>query len=278
MVPHKYCIKAERLLNDRIVYTHITLHHEDPGLHYHNFIEFFYVLDGECTHLLDQESRTIFSGDCCLLTPNNVHAFENTSSSFLHRDILFQTDYFKSICNVYSPELYDRFVSGALCNQLKMTSEQLNQLEQLIQPIALNPDIQDNTYAGAICTYIITAFLSQQLDQQLQYPVWITKLLSLLSAPENFTIDQQVLLHSFPYSKEYICRTFKKLIGMTITDYFNEQKMKYAYTLLQSSSYSIEQICERINFNNVSYFYRLFKKTFQITPRKIRTEKISQKN
>ena len=45
--------------------------------------------------------------------------------------------------------------------------------------------------------------------------------------------------------------------------------MRYAYTLLQSSSYSVEEICDRINFNNVSYFYRLFKKSFHMTPRQV---------
>lgn len=264
-----YCIKAEGLLSNRKIYTHITLNHEDPGLHYHDFIEFFYVLDGQCSHLLDGIPTTITSGDTCLLTPNNVHFFENVSETFMHRDILLQTDYFKSVCNMYKNDLYDKFLDGTINKQLKMTGEQLNQLEQLIQPVALDPDNQDDFCITAICTFIITAFLSQHLNLQTRYPIWITKLLSLLSAPENFSIDQQVLIQSFPYSQEYICRTFKKIIGKTITDYFNEQKMKYAYTLLQSSSYSIEQICERINFHNVSYFYRLFKKSFHTTPRKI---------
>lgn len=268
MIQNKYCIKSDGLLNTRIIYTHVTLNHENPGVHYHDFIEFFYVLDGQCTHVQDGISTTITIGDACLLTPNNVHCFENASNTFLHRDILFQTDYFKSICDVYAHDLYDKFANGTLCTQLNMTSEQLNQLEHLIQPIALNPDIQDSLYAGAVCTFVITTFLSQHLNMQTQCPIWITKLLSLLSAPENFTIDQQSLIRTFPYSQEYICRTFKKITGKTITDYFNEQKMKYAYTLLQTSSYSIEQICERINFNNVSYFYRLYKKIFNKTPRK----------
>ena len=274
MAQSEYCIKSEGLLNNRIIYTHIILNNENPGLHRHDFIEFFYVLDGQCLHMLDGVPIKITSGDACLLTPNNVHSFQNNSDTFLHRDILFQTDYFKSICDVYSHDLYDKFIDGALCKQLKMTSEQLNQLEHLVQPISLNPDIQDSFYTSAVCTFIITAFLSQHLNSQTQYPIWITKLLSLLSAPENFTIDQQLLIRSFTYSQEYICRTFKKMIGKTITDYFNEQKMKYAYTLLQSSSYSIEQICARINFNNVSYFYRQFKKSFNITPRKVIDQKV----
>lgn len=269
MTQHGYCIRSDGLLNNRTIYTHITFNHEDPGLHYHDFIEFFYVVDGKCQHLLNGVQTKIASSDACLLTPNDVHMFENPSETFLHRDILFQTDYFRSICNIYNESLYDSFVDATLCKQFRMTSEQLNQLEQLISPVALNPDIQDSFCPGAVCTFIITALLSQQLNYQSQYPIWITKLLSLLSAPENFTMDQQLLIGTLPYSQEYICRTFKKMIGKTITDYFNEQKMKYAYTLLQTSSYSIEQICERINFHNISYFYRSFKKSFQITPRQV---------
>lgn len=273
MAENGYCIKSDGLLNNRMIYTHITFNHEDPGLHYHDFIEFFYVLDGKCSHLLNGVQTRITSGDACLLTPNDVHFFENASETFLHRDILFQTDYFKSICGLYADNLYNDFVDAALSKQVRLTSEQLNQLEHLVQPVALNPDIQDTFCPGAVCTFIITAFISQHLNVQTQYPIWITKLLSLLSAPENFTIDQQLLIGTLPYSQEYICRTFKKMIGKTITDYFNEQKMRYAYTLLQTSSYSIEQICERINFHNVSYFYRLFNKIFHITPRQVMYQK-----
>ncbi len=266
MTQNEYCIRSDGLLNNRTVYTHIIFKYEDPGTHCHDFIEFFYVLEGECLHLLNGKAGKIASGDACLLTPNDIHAFQKTGRTFLHRDILFQTDYFRSVCNMYSPDLYEKFTGGLLCKQIKMTGEQLNQLEQ---PIALNPDLQDTFYPCAVCTFIITAFLSRQVSSQTQYPAWITKLISLLSAPENFPVDQQVLIRSLPYSQEYICRTFKKLIGKTVTDYFNEQKMRYAYTLLQSSSYSVEEICDRINFNNVSYFYRLFKKSFHMTPRQV---------
>ncbi|MCI8433207.1 MAG: AraC family transcriptional regulator [Lachnospiraceae bacterium] len=269
MTQNEYCIRSDGLLNNRTVYTHIIFKYEDPGTHCHDFIEFFYVLEGECLHLLNGKAGKIASGDACLLTPNDIHAFQKTGRTFLHRDILFQTDYFRSVCNMYSPDLYEKFTGGLLCKQIKMTGEQLNQLEQLVQPIALNPDLQDTFYPCAVCTFIITAFLSRQVSSQTQYPAWITKLISLLSAPENFPVDQQVLIRSLPYSQEYICRTFKKLIGKTVTDYFNEQKMRYAYTLLQSSSYSVEEICDRINFNNVSYFYRLFKKSFHMTPRQV---------
>lgn len=256
--------------DDRPIFTQMILNYEDPGLHDHTFIEFFYVLDGQSLHILNGEKQEIRCGDAYLLTPGDEHRFQSLGSRFLHRDVLFKPDYFRSVCTIYAPDFYDKLISGAFKKHLTFTVEQLNRLETTVQPLILDSGENADLLAADVCTYILNTLIEQNLPiQSVAYPAWITRLLSLLSAPENFRKDQQLLTSAFSYSQEYVCRTFKKVVGKTVTDYFNEQKMKYAYSLLQTSTYSIEQICERINFNNVSYFYRLFKKHFGITPREV---------
>lgn len=253
------------------VYTQMILSYEDPGQHSHEFIEFFYVLDGQCIHSLNGAEKNISCGDAFLITPNNVHTFLPFGKNFMHRDIIITTDYFKKICNLYSNNLYDQFLSDKNFKHLTFSNNQLNKLEMLAQQLKTDYNEQDDKLDCMVCTYIINAFLEKNLNIAANnYPAWVSRLLSLLSAPENFKTDQQYIISgAFSYSQEYVCRTFKKITGVTITNYFNEQKMKYAYSLLLSSSYSIEQICERINFNSVSYFYRLFKKHFGITPKEV---------
>lgn len=51
---------------------------------------------------------------------------------------------------------------------------------------------------------------------------------------------------------------FKKYFNITLSAYFNKQKIYYAHTLIQSTDLSIEQICNLIGFSGLSYFYRLF--------------------
>ena len=263
-------LTIEQLFTDnKNVHTQMILSYEDPGLHSHEFIEFFYVLDGQCIHYLDGKEQTISCGDAFILTPNNSHTFLAIEKTFMHRDIIIQPEYFKKICNNYSPDLYDKFYTGKL-RTFTLSNHQLNRIEALTQKLTSIEDSNTAVIDCAICTYIINAFLEHSYNiSSNKYPAWISKLLSILSAPENFKTDQQIIINSFSYSQEYVCRTFKKMMGITITDYFNEQKMKYAYSLLRSSSYSIEQICERINFNNTSYFYRLFKKHFGVTPKEV---------
>ena len=50
------------------VFTHVILNYEEPGMHGHDYIEFFYVIEGRCQHLLNGTSKLISSGDLFLLT------------------------------------------------------------------------------------------------------------------------------------------------------------------------------------------------------------------
>jgi transcriptional regulator GlxA family with amidase domain len=73
-----------------------------------------------------------------------------------------------------------------------------------------------------------------------------------------------------PYSKQHICNTFKKYMGQSITEYFLGQRLNYAKYLLLSTSDSIASIANTTGFNNTSFFYRSFKKQFDVTPSELR--------
>ncbi|MBQ8311396.1 MAG: helix-turn-helix transcriptional regulator [Clostridia bacterium] len=64
----------------------------------------------------------------------------------------------------------------------------------------------------------------------------------------------------FHYNEKYLGRLFKRETGKTIHEYVNEKRIKRAEQLLLSTDDSIIDISERIGFNNVTYFNRIFKK------------------
>ena len=208
-----------------------------------------------------------------MLTPNDVHNFKNSDNNFAHRDIAFTVEFFRKMCSVYSKDLYDQILSNTFLKQTRLSGEQINELETFIQPFTLSTlkgrTVSEDICESTVCTYLINEFLKKNLSAESSIPTWLSRLIALLSAPENFTTPQQTIVGFFPYRKEYICRAFKKATGKTVTDYFNEQKMNYAYSLLQSTSYTIEKICTLINIESVSYFHRTFKKQFGISPREV---------
>ena len=253
-----------------VVYTHIIQFEKNP-LHDHDYAEFFYVFEGRSTHLFNGRKTTISAGDACLIMPGVPHQFIGGDEKFLHRDIIFRNDYFKSVCDFLSPNLYDDLTKGRLNPAFSLNVEQAGTIENYISKLMINEDDPNKgLIINLLCSYIIGVLTEQSLDRSNKYPAWITRLISMLNAPENLALDISVITSNFTYSQEHICRSFKKHTGTTITEYFNERKMKYAKTLLETTSYSIEQIGDLLNFSNISYFYRTFKRYYGITPNKLR--------
>ena len=269
-----YICPPFRLSKKRPVYSHI-IEYETVYLHQHDYIEFFYVFNGSCRHRINGEITTISTGDAYFMVPTDAHQFsEPTNSHFLHRDILISLDYFKECCAFFEPSLYENLLSGKYHLQLMLSIEQMSRIESFIP--MLNDPLDDSHYditAKALTCLIITFILEHNLQKNYNYPTWLTRLLSMLNAHDNLSVELAQILSHFAYSKEYLRRSFKKYIGVTMTDYFNKQKMTYALSLLQNTTYSVEQICESIGITNVAYFYQLFKKHFHVTPHSVRAIK-----
>ena len=64
----------------------------------------------------------------------------------------------------------------------------------------------------------------------------------------------------------YLCRLFKKVLGYTIVEYVNFLRLSEAQKTVISTDKSITQIAMEFGFSSATYFIRLFKKQFLVTP------------
>ena len=81
----------------------------------------------------------------------------------------------------------------------------------------------------------------------------------------------------FHYNPLYLGRLFKKETGSSITDFINAQRLNYAAQLLRETGYSILSVAGRTGFNNVTYFNRLFKHSYGISPKNYRAQNAEKK-
>lgn len=68
----------------------------------------------------------------------------------------------------------------------------------------------------------------------------------------------------------YLSRLFRKETGMVLTDYILQEKMRRASELLVLSDSSISEIADSLGYGNFSYFARLFRKVYGVTPHEYR--------
>ena len=73
------------------------------------------------------------------------------------------------------------------------------------------------------------------------------------------------------YSKSHFMKFFKQNIGTGFIDYLNDYRLTMADRLLKTSDSPVLEIAAQCGFDNLSYFNRIFKRKYGVSPGKART-------
>lgn len=94
-----------------------------------------------------------------------------------------------------------------------------------------------------------------------------TVMITLFNQIENIGLKLHEVCAKYPCSVEYAVRRFKVEGLETPNMVFRKIKLDYACTLLKSSDYKILTISEKIGFNNLGHFNKLFFQTYGVSPK-----------
>lgn len=93
------------------------------------------------------------------------------------------------------------------------------------------------------------------------------------SYDQKVTVDQ-LALH-FHTNRTTLLADFKKSTGQSINRYVTRLRMTMAAALLRDTELSVNEICERTGFSDISYFSKSFKKEILYTPSQYRRINVS---
>lgn len=88
---------------------------------------------------------------------------------------------------------------------------------------------------------------------------------------EEITLD--ALAEQAAVSRNYLCKCFREATGRTIFSYIEQMRIEYAAYLLRATRKPIAQVAVEAGFESVSYFNRLFRRQYQMTPSELRRGK-----
>ncbi len=94
----------------------------------------------------------------------------------------------------------------------------------------------------------------------------VTTLLQYVDAHFTEDISRELLSEQFYFAPDYITKIFRKETGMSFKNYIIEKRLDLARKLLIKTGDSVRDISLKVGYDNYSYFTRLFKKSFGITP------------
>jgi len=88
---------------------------------------------------------------------------------------------------------------------------------------------------------------------------------------ENFSdVTIRDLKEKFHFNEDYFNRLLKKKTGMTYSEYVQNVRLVQAEKLLRTTSLTIDEIADKVGYNNKGYFYKIFVERYKMTPAKYR--------
>lgn len=142
-----------------------------------------------------------------------------------------------------------------------LSSLYIQTLEQLDNLYSVNRLIED-----ALCTFADRVKESNTH----QYSKKINVCLDYISKNIYSEITLTNLANHINVKPSYLSDSFKKEVGIPFSIYVQRERIEEAKKLLTLTTYSLSEICNWLNFNDQSYFIRIFKKFTNCTPKQYR--------
>lgn len=103
--------------------------------------------------------------------------------------------------------------------------------------------------------------------QSKSYPTQLTNMISFINQNYTQPISLQSLSDNFQLSKQHIARLFIRYLCVTANTYILMVKLHHAQELLRFSRMNITEISNHLGFCSTSYFSRVFKQYYAISPK-----------
>lgn len=124
--------------------------------------------------------------------------------------------------------------------------------------------------SGVIASYVLMRYESMEDVQEKSIHPTVAAIRDYV---DNFfyrDISLDALAKRYHYNEKYLGTLFKEEMGVSFRDYLNERRMRNARGRLSDTSSNVLDVAIQSGFNNVTYFNRVFKAKYGVTPSKYR--------
>lgn len=250
--------------------------------HYHPELELHYTIKGEGVRFIGDNISNFTPGEMILLGENLPHTWRCKDEYFQNNPdlnveamvIQFLPDclgkYLLNLPEAYLiPKLFEKAKSGMVITgkakeklaELMRSSIEATNLDRIIILLSILKTLAETDEFETIVTGKSTFYQSNESET-----MRINKICTytMTNYKNDITLEEIASLSNLSITS--FCRYFKLMTKKTYYDFLIEIRVSHACRFLIENKLPTEMICFDCGFNNVSNFYRHFKKVTGMTP------------
>lgn len=256
--------------------------------HNHSYIEMIYVYSGSSRQTVNGRHVLLNRGDVCLLGPNVVHSVEAAEEDDISINCILSKDYLQSILlsRLSGNDLITSFLvqsiyrGGDFSEYMVFHSGESPKIEQLLDDILREffdrtpcTDEEVSSYMTLVF-YELTRIHSARRLKRVESANSESMIPAVIGyVRENCrTARLSSTAAHFHLNANYLGMKLKEVTGKNFTEILHDEKLKTACLLLSNSEIPIVEIVNEVGYENVSFFYRMFKDKYNCTPAEFRKD------
>lgn len=262
-----------------------------------DFVDVLFVLKGNCTCkfyktdlTISPESVFLSRHSFCMIPHQVIHSFSpDQDCQILH--IFFKLDSLRShysdlisanntLLLFCSNILYQTHYWNYLYFSVSYTDRLDALLAEMYEEFHHKQIFHQNMlyYSSGMFFTLMERQLLNQISVSPSTPLRLVRYDQIYSyICDNYSLTSaREIAEYFHISQSYLCKLFHEN-GTTVTTVIQEIRLQHTRSLLEQSDLSVQNIAELVGYHDLTYFIKLFKRNFSITPYQYRKKYQSAK-
>ena len=254
--------------------------------HRHNFIEVLYVCEGSLINIIGGKQVVIEAGELLFLNQFTRHEILPAGKNDIAINFMILPEFFDV---AYTMAGSNNVLADFLVNVLRQNEEKgeylhfrvaevlqiQNLLENMIYSLVTGRGDQNRinqTTMGLIFLYLLDSvqYVEMRLPDQYENMVAMTTLDYIEQKYKDATLTE--LCETLHLPMHVLSRMIKKSTGYNFKELLQRKRLKKAAALMCDTDLAITDIIAAVGYENSSYFHRVFKEQYHMTPRAFRME------
>lgn len=250
--------------------------------HAHDFYSVILFTKGNGSIIISNDSYTVQPQTMCLVAPNQMHSFEGLEDVegiifFFCQDFYVEEFSFIRLLNVFS---YTSQLDRNNCNPcITLSDTEFSSVISTINSIQQEYEFYTSTNNSAIIIRSLLNIMLLKLSELYEAKSGKSKnsdsilIHSLAHLVDSYFVQEQQLgfyTSAFNISESQLNDLCNKHFNCGLKKILQNRLMQEARKLLLSSELSVSEIAYKLNFEDNSYFNKVFKNKTGLTPKRFR--------